>query len=54
MYVQYTLDSFADRCTSLARNLNNFINIIQQEDISLLDNYDCMREVDLFLENSFL
>ena len=45
MYVQYTLDSFADRCTSLARNLKTFLNIIQQEDISLLDNYDCMREV---------
>ena len=54
MYVQYTLDSFADRCTSLARNLNNFINIIQQEDISLLDNYDCMREVGSLFNISFL
>ena len=54
MFVQFTVDNFAEKCTSLARNLNSFINIIQQEDISLLDNYDCMREVDLFLENSFL
>ena len=45
MFVQFTVDSFADKCTSLARNLKTFLNIIQQEDISLLDNYDCMREV---------
>lgn len=45
MYVQYSVDSFTDRCTKLARRLANFIKIIQQEDISLLDNYDSMREV---------
>ena len=44
-YVQYSVDSFTDRCTKLARRLANFITIIQQEDISLLDNYDEMREV---------
>ena len=54
MFVQFTVDNFADKCTNLARNLNTFINIIQQEDISLLDNYDCMREVDLLLDISFL
>ena len=54
MFVQFTLDSFAEKCTSLARNLNSFINIIQQEDISLLDNYDCMREVDFIFNISSL
>ena len=54
MFVQFTVDNFADKCTTLARNLNSFINIIQQEDISLLDNYDCMREVNLLLDISFL
>ena len=44
-YVQYSVDSFIDRCSQLARALANFIKMIQQEDISLLDNYDCMREV---------
>ena len=44
-FVQQCVDSFTDRCTKLARRLANFIKIIQQEDISLLDNYDCMREV---------
>ena len=45
MYVQYSLDSFSDKCTKMARRLTSFIKIIQQEDISLLDNYDSMREV---------
>ena len=45
MFVQYTVDTFADKCSKLARRLTSFIKIIQQEDISLLDNYDCMREV---------
>ena len=44
-YVQYSVDSFIDRCSHMARALANFIKMIQQEDISLLDNYDCMREV---------
>ena len=54
MFVQFTVDNFADKCTNLARNLNTFINIIQQEDISLLDNYDCMREVGFIFNFSFL
>ena len=45
MFVQYSLDSFTDKCTKLARRLTTFIKVIKQEDISLLDNYDCMREV---------
>ena len=39
------MDSFIDRCSQLARALASFIKMIQQEDISLLDNYDCMRVV---------
>ena len=54
MFVQFTVDNFADKCTNLARNLNTFINIIQQEDISLLDNYDCMREVGFIFYFSLL
>ena len=44
-YIQYSVNSFIDRCSQLARALASFIKMIQQEDISLLDNYDCMREV---------
>ena len=48
-YVQHSVDSFIDRCSQLARSLANFIKIIQQEDISQLENYDCMREVEVVI-----
>ena len=43
--VQQAVDSFSSACSRLAARLAAFLARLQQEDISQLENYDCMREV---------
>ena len=46
--VQQHVDCFTISATKIARRLATFVKILNQEDISQLDNYDLIKEVNIF------
>ena len=44
--LQQHVDCFTVRATLIARRLATFVKVLNQEDISQLDNYDLIKEVN--------